>query len=164
MPLPFTPNRGNARVVGVCPRQYEVLLLNIGLRTVDRLRREISFVHNIFIFAGVCMRSERAKKNLIKMTRYSYPGGKSISSLSLSLSLAVSRRRRPRPRSRSCPPHRFSTTPTARPLAKPIPRPTDALPHALPMPKTPRFVLRTVSCRTIPAVCHRRNRHVVFFF
>jgi len=105
MPLPFTPNRGNARVVGVCPRQYAVLLLNIGLRTVDRLRREISFVHNIFIFAGVCMRSERAKKNLIKMTRYSYPGGK-INIFSLTHSLS---RRQPPPPAASA----FPVVPTS---------------------------------------------------
>jgi len=128
-----------------------------------------SFVQNIFVLR-VCVYEVRESKEKSHQNDsvYSYPGGKSISSLSLSLSLSLSRRQpSPAPPVRVPAPPRFSATPTARPLAKPIPRPTDALPHALPMPEAPRSVLGTVSCRTIPAVCLRHdcrsNHHVVFF-
>lgn len=97
-----------------------------------------------FHFAGECIRSERAKKNLIKMTRYSYLGGKSISSLSHSLSFS--------PSATAASPVTVLTPfmPTSpildhsdnAPPAKPSPRSTSVLPHAPLMPKTPRFILR----------------------
>jgi len=97
------------------------------------------------------------------MTRYSYPGGKSISSLSLSLSLRQPPPPAPSPSSpRSCPPHRFSTTPTTRPLPNPLHDPPPCYPTHPWCPR-PRASFSDRSCRTIPAVWHRRNRHVVFF-
>lgn len=95
---PFAPIIGSNSRRGVFVRRgmcsVVISRTSIGfVRAVDRLRRENIVRTKHFHFAGMCMRSEGAKKNLIKMTRYSYPGGgKSISSLSLSLS-----RRQPSP-------------------------------------------------------------------